>query len=82
MKRCAFAFLLVLMLTLVVSVQNEPGMGTLAGTVLHSRGKLAVGRSVTMPSSTGDHPHAAQTNAQGRFSLPELVHGYYDVRAS
>jgi hypothetical protein len=82
MKRFALAFLLVPMLKLVASAQSEPGMGTLAVIVPHSGGKLVAGASVRMPSSTGDNPHATKMNAPGRFSLPELVHGYYDVRAS
>lgn len=82
MKRFALAFLFVPMLTLVASAQNEPGMRTLAGMALNSRGKPVVGASVTMQSSTGDNPHATKTNAQGRFFFPELVHGYCDVRAS
>lgn len=61
---------------------RQGGMGTLAGTVLNSAGKPVVGASVTMENASGGDPHATVTNAQGRFFFPQLLHGYYDVRAA
>jgi hypothetical protein len=82
MKRMALILLLVATVVSIGFSQSDTGMGTLAGTVLDSRGKAVAGASVTMQSATGGDPHATKSNAQGRFFFPELVHGYYDVRAS
>jgi hypothetical protein len=82
MKRLLVVMLLVFIGAHVAFAQGDTGIGTLAGTVLDSRGKVVVGASVTMQSATGGNPHATKSNAQGRFFFPELVHGYYDVRAS
>jgi len=81
MKRVA-VILLVCLVTGIIAAGQEHGMGTLAGTVLNASGKPVAGASVTMENATGEGPHATTTNAQGRFFFPELVHGYYDVRAT
>jgi Carboxypeptidase regulatory-like domain len=82
MKVAAFALLVCLGLAALTLPAQEGGMGTLAGTVLNGKGKPVVGASVTMENSSGGGPHATITNAQGRFFFPELIHGYYDVRAT
>jgi len=82
MKRMGLILVLVATTASIAFSQGDTGMGTLAGTVLDHRGKVVAGASVTMQSATGGNPHATKTNAQGRFFFPELVHGYYDVRAS
>jgi hypothetical protein len=82
MERRVFVMLLFLIAAHAVLAQGDTGMGTLAGTVLDSRGKTVAGASVTMQSATDGNPHATKSNAQGRFFFPELNHGYYDVRAS
>jgi Carboxypeptidase regulatory-like domain len=81
MKTAASCLLLCIGLAFAASAQDE-GMGTLAGTVWSARGKPVTGASVTMENASGGEPHATTTNAQGRFFFPELLHGYYDVRAS
>lgn len=82
MRHLALVLLFVATTASIAFPQGDTGMGTLAGTVIDSRGKVVVGASVTMQSATGGNPHATKSNAQGRFFFPELVHGYYDVRAS
>lgn len=57
-------------------------MGTLAGVVLSAQGKPVAGASVMMQTATGGSPHATVTNSEGRFFFPELIHGYYDLRAT
>ena len=64
-----------------VSVADEAGMGTLAGTVIGPSGRPIVGARVTSQEAGGSHPGLTTTNAQGRFFFPELTRGYYDVRA-
>lgn len=82
MKQPVVVLLLVLIAAYAAFAQGDTGLGTLAGTVIDARGKAVAGASVTMQSATGGNPHATKSNAQGRFFFPELVHGYYDVRAS
>jgi hypothetical protein len=60
---------------------DEKGMGTLAGTVLSQSGKPVAEAHVTSQGADGSHPQVTTTNAQGRFFFPDLVHGYYNVRA-
>lgn len=69
-------------LALGLPAQDTGGMGTLAGVVLSAQGRPVPGASVTMQTATGGSPHATLTNSQGRFFFPELVHGYYDLRAT
>ena len=81
MKRPVYAFLMVLALAIAATAKDEPGMGTLAGTVYGANGKPVVGARVTSQSADGKLPQATTTNQQGRFFFPDLDHGYYDVRA-
>ncbi len=81
MTRAALALLVCLGLGLIATGQGG-GMGTLAGTVLNAKGKPVSGANVTMQSARGEAPHATTTNTQGRFFFPQLIHGYYDVRAT
>ena len=82
MKASGVALLLCLGLATLTLAAQQGGMGTLAGTVLNGKGRPVAGASVTMENASGGSPHATTTNAQGRFFFPELVHGYYDVRAA
>ncbi len=77
-----FALALLLCAAPVFALPQTGGMGTLSGVVLDAKGKPAADVSVFMQSASGDSPHATTTNAQGRFFFVELIHGYYDVRAS
>lgn len=82
MRIAAFTVLLCAAVAALTLRAQQGGMGTLAGTVLNGRGRPVVGASVTMENASGGSPHATTTNAQGRFFFPELIHGYYDVRAT
>lgn len=60
----------------------EPrGLGTLAGTVVSPNGSPLPGARVTVQDASGVHPHAVETNEQGRFFFPLLKPGLYDARA-
>ena len=60
----------------------EPrGLGTLAGTVVGPNGSPLPGARVTVQDASGVHPHAVETNDQGRFFFPLLKPGLYDARA-
>jgi uncharacterized GH25 family protein len=80
-KEAAIVLLLCLGLGSVAPAQ-EGGTGTLAGTVVNEKGKPVAGATVTMEESNGGNPHATTTNRSGRFFFPQLIHGYYDVRAA
>lgn len=74
--------LLFAILGCVLPAQDAGGMGTLAGVVLNAQGRPVAGASVMMQTATGGNPHATVTNSEGRFFFPELIHGYYDLRAT
>lgn len=82
MKVAAIVVVVCLGLAALTLPAQQGGMGTLAGTVLNGNGRPVVGASVTMGSASGESPHATTTNSKGRFFFPELIHGYYDVRAT
>jgi len=63
------------------ALNDEYGMGTLAGTVIGTNGKPVAASRVTLQDAGASHPDVTLTNAQGRFFFAELHHGYYDVRA-
>jgi len=57
--------------------------GTLEGTVVGLDDKpVASARVIIQESGNGDHPHAALTTVNGRFSFQRLLPGPYDVRAA
>ena len=61
---------------------HEPGgLGTLAGTVVGPNGAPLPAARVTVQDASGVHPHAVETNDQGRFFFPLLKPGLYDARA-
>lgn len=80
MRRTVLVLLVAAVLACAATADNK-GMGTLAGTVLSQTGKPVADARVTSQGADGSHPQTTTTNAQGRFFFPELVHGYYDVRA-
>ena len=55
---------------------------TLSGVVLGPGGKPVANAVVTYQSGGGDTPHVVRTDAQGRFSIPQLRRDNYDLRAS
>lgn len=81
MRTAASVFFICAILAFGAAAQ-EGGMGTLSGVVLNANGRAVEGAHVVMQNALGDAPEATVTNAHGRFFFPQLVHGYYDVRAS
>jgi len=80
MKRAVVVFFVLAALACAATADDK-GMGTLAGTVVSQSGKPVANARVTSQGADGSHPLATTTNAQGRFFFPDLLHGYYDVRA-
>jgi virginiamycin B lyase len=60
--------------------KQEPG--TLGGEVLNAKGAPVAGAQILWQSSDGRIPHVLHSDAQGRFHIPQLRAGLYDVRAS
>lgn len=83
MKRIILFFALVATMTFAAAVnaQFSHGLGTLSGSVLDVHGKPVVDASVTIQTSDGLHPHAAHTDASGRFEFTRFDAGQYDLRA-
>jgi Carboxypeptidase regulatory-like domain len=84
MRSSAQVLFLCVALAFAASVASAQGggLGTLSGVVLNAEGRPVEGARVIMQTATGGAPEATTTNARGRFFFPELVHGYYDLRAS
>lgn len=55
--------------------------GALGGIVLNAKGAPVSAAEILWQSADGKAPHAARTNASGRFRIPGLRQGLYDVRA-
>lgn len=81
MRRSTFLLLLLGAVTMLALPGSGAGTGTLAGTVVNSRGNPVTDATVTLQTSDGRHPKTTTTNDQGRFFFPQLASGYYDVRA-
>jgi uncharacterized membrane protein len=71
------------LITSGVYAQTPKKGGTaLAGIVLGTNGKPVAHAAVSCESSGGISPHAAHTDANGRFIITGLKQDSYDVRAS
>lgn len=55
--------------------------GTLGGIVLNSRGAPVSAAEVFWQTADGKAPHAARTDASGRFRIARVRQGLYDLRA-
>lgn len=82
MRRPVLFLLLIGMLTAAIAANAKVAVGTLAGTVLDSRGQPVAGASVTIQTSDGLHPNATHTDADGHFQFARYKTGQYDLRAS
>ena len=83
MKRRALLIILFMVLpsTIGLNAKVVP-VGTLAGTVVDSKGNPVAGASVTIQTSVGLHPNAMLTDGSGRFAFARYKIGEYDLRAS
>lgn len=58
-----------------------PVDGVLGGVVLNAKGAPVNAAEIFWQTADGKAPHAARTDAAGRFRIPKLRQGLYDVRA-
>src|ERR1700751_5354358 len=56
--------------------------GTLAGQVVNAKGAPVAGAQILWNASDGRIPHILHSDAQGRFHIPQLRAGFYELRAS
>src|SRR5579872_336308 len=73
------ALFLAFVLALTGLAAAQETSGTLAGRLVDAQGLAVPGATVTVTGPQGSH--SAVTDSDGRFSLPYLVPGSYDVKA-
>jgi virginiamycin B lyase len=56
--------------------------GTLSGEVVNAKGAPVAGAQILWQMSDGRIPHILHSDAQGRFHIPQLRAGLYELRAS
>src|SRR5258708_23646919 len=77
--------LLVLALFAVVGVTSLCGQvvnGPISGTITDPSGAAITGATVEVKNTATQVTRRVTTNAQGRYAMPELIVGNYDVRVS
>jgi iron complex outermembrane receptor protein len=80
-KSCILAFSVFLCAAGLSLLQAQQG-GTLSGTVLDQTGKAISGASVEVKSESDGESRKTTTDAEGRFSAPDLPAGTYSVVVS
>lgn len=80
MRRCVSILALVLLAGAGLAVARH-GLGTLAGTVVDTKGRAVAGARVTVEMADGEHPHATATDSKGRFYFASYSAGLYNLRA-
>ncbi len=66
----------------VIATAARIPIGTLAGTVVDSRGRPVADAVVMVQTSDGLKPYGTHTNQEGKFEITRLETGQYDLRAS
>ncbi len=64
------------------AVWGQAVNGTISGTVVDPSGAAVAGATVEVKNTATQVVRTVTTNAQGRYSVPELIIGAYDVRIS
>jgi Carboxypeptidase regulatory-like domain len=79
MRRLSWAFGIVIAFAPSLSAQAPQAQGSIAGTILDPVGTPAAKIAVLATSSDGKTLRRATSDANGRYSLPDLPAGSYDV---
>jgi Carboxypeptidase regulatory-like domain len=56
--------------------------GTLSGEVVNAKGAPVANAEILWQASDGRIPHVLHTDGQGRFHIPDMRAGFYELRAS
>ncbi len=82
MKCFGAVCLAALILVMAAPAISRDTTGTIEGVVVGLDQKPVPGsRVIVQESGNGDHPHAALTGPDGKFSFPRFLPGAYDLRA-
>ena len=65
-----------------IRVDAQVGTGTISGLVMDPSGAVVVGALVNITNSQTGVVTSATTNSQGRYAVPDVIVGKYDVRAA
>jgi len=65
-----------------IRVDAQVGTGTISGAVMDPSGAVVVGALVSITNSETGVVTSATTNSQGRYVVPDLIVGAYDVQAA
>src|SRR5208283_4654111 len=80
--RCYLATLLILLATLLVPGASAQVSAILSGTVADQSGAFISGVSVTAQNLDLGTSRTATTGAEGRYAIPSLSIGNYEIRAT
>ena len=78
---CIAAFVAAAAGAQVPKVAKKPP-GSLGGQVVNAKGAPVAGAQILWQVADGETPHLLHTDAQGKFLIPKLRSGAYDLRAS
>ena len=65
-----------------IRVDAQVGTGTISGVVMDPSGAVVVGALVSITNSQTGVVTSATTNSEGRYVVPDLIVGTYDVQAA
>jgi hypothetical protein len=86
MRAIRYSFLFPLAFAIAIScgirVDAQVGTGTISGVVMDPSGAVVVGALVSITNSQTGVVTSATTNSYGRYIVPDLIVGRYDVQAA
>ncbi len=86
MRAIRYSFLFLLAFAIVsffgIRADAQVGSGTISGVVTDASGAVVVGALVSITNSQTGVVTSATTNSQGRYAVPDLIVGKYDVQAA
>jgi hypothetical protein len=82
LKLCTFAVILCVAVTLCSPAHAQTLYGTAVGTVLDQSGAAVPNVAITLTNRGTSQTHDTKTDEGGRFSIPNLAPGEYDLKAS
>ena len=81
MKTLSRALLVVLALFALPGVVPAQSVGVLTGSVVSAGGQPVAGARVLIQTADGRRPFTVRTDAEGKFRVPRVRRGLYNLRA-